>query len=97
MGFPWKKIAQVGIGVASSAVPGIGMVVETIESIMPDAKGAQKHDAAVTMAGGLMANLDAFKHLDTNNPAVKTLIGDIVNLEVALRNSYARLQALDQG
>ena len=94
MGFPWKKILNVGLGVASAYVPALGTAVATIESSLPQLSGPNKKAAAVAMANAVVQALEGVEDKDVLNDAkVQEATSSFVDAYVALMNAIAAAKA----
>lgn len=94
MGFPWRKLANVGIGVASIFVPGLQGAIHTVEEQLPGLKGDQKKAAAIAIAQTIVATAEGAASKDlVNDTAVMSATSNFVDAYVALQNAIAAAKA----
>lgn len=90
MGFPWKQLAKVGIGVGGIFVPGLNSAIHVVEENLPDLKGPNKKAAALKIAMSVIETSEdaAAKDL-VNDPVVLAAASAYVDAYVALQNAIA--------
>jgi len=90
MGFPWKKLAQVGLTIVGTVVPGVS-AIEEIAKAFPGMKGKAKQDAVVELVKASLQTLEGIKGGDLANDAdVEQATRGVIDAVVGLQNLLAR-------
>lgn len=90
MGFPWKKLAQVGITIVGAVVPGVS-AIEEIAKGFPGMKGKDKQNAVVELVKAALLTIEGVKGSDlANDDDVIAATRAVIDTVVALQNLLAR-------
>jgi len=97
MGFPWKKLAKVGVAVGSVFVPGLQAAIFAVEDNLPDLKGPQKKAAAIAMAEVVVATIEEAAGADViKDDQVIEATSKFVDAFVAAQNAKAAAEEARQ-
>lgn len=93
MGFPWKQLASIGLGIGGIFVPGLTSAVQVVEENLSGLKGPQKKDAAITIAKAVVMAYESAAGDVVNDPAVVAATSSAIDAIVAAENAKAALLA----
>lgn len=101
MGFPWRKLLNIGVAVGTIAggpaaliVGAIASGVQTVEENLPGLKGGDKAIAVDNIVAGVLKAAEAGANKDLLNDAeVMAATAEVRDAIVALRNAEAHLHA----
>lgn len=93
MGFPWKKLASVGLTIVGAVVPGVS-AIEEIAKAFPGLTGKAKQDAVVELVKAALQTVEGVKGSDLANDAdVEAATRGVIDAVVGLQNLLARKAA----
>lgn len=93
MGFPWRKIATIGLGIGGVFIPGLAAAANVVEESLPGLKGSDKKAAAIAIATTVLETAEGAAGKDLlKDPAVVKATSDFVDAYVALQNAIAAVK-----
>ncbi len=95
MGFPWHRVAAIGLGIGGLFVPGLTSAINIVQENLGGLKGPDKKAAAIAIATTVVETAEGAAGKDLlNDPAVVAATSAFVDAYVALQNALAAAKAI---